>query len=150
MHRVPIPAFFDDFVIPVLTDSPTELQEKTRSALAATACSFAERGMTINDAKGKTDILMFYNGKGSGAFHAFQQAATSLTASGPFFATLTIGVVESYRHLGTINAGGRVFDFEIQSRCAQAEAAYKHLSKNVYRNPLIPLQLLEFILTRFP
>ena len=62
--RMPPPAFFDDFVVPVLAPNPFALHQKLSAVLHITGTAFAKRSMTVNDKPGKTEIMCTYSKKG--------------------------------------------------------------------------------------
>ena len=51
--KLPIPAFFDDFVLVVTAPTPQELIPKCARVLENTGKAFASRGMEVNDNSGK-------------------------------------------------------------------------------------------------
>ena len=59
---MPIVAFFDDFVIPINTKTPGALRGACSQALGIIADNLAKRGMSLNSAKGKTEVLLAFHG----------------------------------------------------------------------------------------
>ena len=62
---MPLPAFFDDFVVPVLSPTPADLFADVTTVLACTGRSFATGGMAIKDKPGKTEAVIAFHGEGS-------------------------------------------------------------------------------------
>ena len=65
--RLPIPAFFDDFVLVVIAATPEELISKCARVLEKkqSGKAFASRGMEVNDSVRKTEVLLPFNGTGA-------------------------------------------------------------------------------------
>ena len=89
--KMPLPTFFDDFIVPVVAENPVTLLKHLSKALALTAESLAKSGMQINDKPGKTEVLVDFHGTGKQYAASLMQCAhvTSIQASGPTFKALS-------------------------------------------------------------
>ena len=54
--------FFDDFVIPITTKTPGAVRGACSKAIGTIADNLARRGMSLNSAKGKTEVLLAFHG----------------------------------------------------------------------------------------
>ena len=63
--KLPINAFFDDFVLVVTAPTPQELIPKCARVLQKAEKAFATKGMEVNDNRGKTEPLLEFYGTGS-------------------------------------------------------------------------------------
>ena len=61
---MPIVAFFDDFVIHIITKTPGALRGACSQALGIVANNFARRGMSLNAAKGQTEVVLTFHDSG--------------------------------------------------------------------------------------
>ena len=62
---LPIVCFFEDFVVIILSKTPTGLQPKAAKALEAIAGGLARHGMHVNDSPSKTEAMFHYHGQNS-------------------------------------------------------------------------------------
>ena len=101
-HLMPLPAFFDDFVIPVTATSPAELFDNMSSVISITGQSFARRGMIVNDKPGKTEAMLAFHGSHK---HDMNMARTRahIKVEHRLFGVLKVNIVHHYRHLGSVS-----------------------------------------------
>jgi hypothetical protein len=137
--KLPIPAVFDDLVLVVTAPSPQELVQKCARVLAKTGKAFASRGMEVNDSRGKTEALLEFYGTGAAKVkHDTLQGNQQIHVDHLLFGERDIGITHQYKHLGSINAGPRKYDQEVESRSAQAKATTKALRRNMFAEKALP------------
>ena len=113
--RLPIPAFFDDFVLVVTAATPEELIPKCARVLEKTGKAFASRGMEVNDSVGKTKVLLqFYETGAAKVREAIATGTQKIVAEHLVFGYFNIGITRQYKHLGSLNAGPHKYDQEIE------------------------------------
>ena len=90
--RLPIPAFFDEFVLVVTAATPEELIPKCARVLEKTGKVVASRGMEVNDSVGKTEVLLQFNETGAAKVReAIEQEPRRLAPDTPSSVALTSG-----------------------------------------------------------
>ena len=102
-----IVAFFDDFVIPITTKTPGAFMGACSKALGIIADNLARRGIFLNSAKGKTEVMLTFHGS-EAALERHRVFATScppISSSSPLAGDITVEVTRVYKHLGTFNCG---------------------------------------------
>ena len=137
---MPLPTFFDDFIVPIVAECPVTLLRRLKKALSLTASALAKSGMQINDKPGNTEILINFHGSGKQHDDSMRKCAhiTTIHVSGPTFKSLDVQIVDQYRHLGSYNAGCQQHAYEAAMRAAQCNADFAALSKGFYRQQAIP------------
>ena len=142
-------SFVDDCVHSFMDSDPQRLVQRVCDALAVIADCFAEFGLALNFAKGKTEVVIRFRGVGASSFaQSFYSGNDGLlqvlTKSGP----QQVHVVDSYRHLGTIFERDLSLGPEIKNRlnlhhAAMSDGLSRSLAANwmdlVYKRQLISL-----------
>ena len=133
----------DDLAIPWCTDTAAELVPALRRLLTAVDRFFARRGFDLNMDRGKTGIVLTFQGQGA---PAMRQEFLLCEPSG-FWCQLDgerhqwVHVSASYRHLGSQFASKLDFAEEVKYRIGQAAAAFCAMRKQVFCNKYIPVQI---------
>ena len=108
-------------------------------------------GLVVNCAKGKTEIILKLRGKSSAAAAASLSARGSLTGTGCGVpkrevavklsegTLLHVGIVPSYKHLGSIVCDDAGLVLEARHRAESAMAAFAKLAGTVFRSPGVNL-----------
>ena len=137
---MPLPSFCDDFIIPFLAPTPAELHANMTAGLDCTGRSFARRGMVVNDKPGKTEAIIEIFATGPTALEQLTalQDKLHISASHPLYGELAVQVVQSYKHLGGMNAGAYRLEYEAIVRAGYCKSAFQQLRRKLFRNPDIP------------
>ena len=82
---MPIVDFFDDFVVPITTKTPDAVRGACSKALGTIADNLARRGMSLNSAKGKTEVLLAFHGSEASLerHRVFETSCFPLSSSTP-------------------------------------------------------------------
>ena len=102
-----IVAFFDDFVIPITTKTPGALRGACSKALGIIADNLTRRGMSLNSAKGKTEVMLTFHGSEAALerHRVFETSCPPISSSSPLAGDIAVGVTRACTHLGTFNCG---------------------------------------------
>ena len=139
--KLPIPAFFDDFVLVVTAPTPQEVIQKCARILQnnKNGKAFATKGIEDNENRGNTEALLQFNG--TGAVKVKEDLSTGsqqIHVDHPLFGELDIGITQQYKHLGSINAGPHKYDQDVEARTAQARATIQSSRRFVLRRKAFP------------
>ena len=139
---MPIVAFFDDFVIPVITKTPGALRGACSQALGIVADNLARRGMSLNAAHGKTEAVLTFHGSEAALerHRVFETSCPPISSSSPLAGDITIGVTRTYKHLGTLNTGPNRYEPEVFARIGHSNKTLLALEKKLLNNKGLPQQ----------
>ncbi len=127
----PIVAWQDDVAIAFDANSNEDLRSRMHVVVASVLRRFEEAHMTINFAKGKTELIAAYRGLG-----ATQLQRQDVVEHGGHL-TLTdrqveVVTVARYKHLGSLIHGDLDMDAEVWARIGTAQDALRLLRKGAY------------------
>ena len=119
---MPIVVFFNDFVIPVITKTLGARRGACSQALGIVADNLARRGMSLNAAKGKTEVVLTFHGNEAALERqrVFETSCPPISSSSPLAGYITVGVTRVYKHLGTFNCGPNRCEPDFVARTALA------------------------------
>ena len=128
----PIVAWQDDVAIAFDADSNEELRSRMHMVVTSVLQRFEAAHMTINFAKGKTELIAAYRGTG-----ATQLQRQDVVVQGGML-TLTdrqvdVVTVARYKHLGSLIHVDSDMDAEIWARIGTAQEALRLLRKGAFR-----------------
>ena len=133
----------DDLAIPWCTETATALVPALRELLTVVDRFFTRRGFDLNMDRGKTGIVLTFQGHGA---PALRQEFLLCEPSG-FWCQLDgerhhwVHVSATYRHLGSQFASKLDFTEEVKYRIGQAAAAFCAMRRQVFCNKYIPVKI---------
>ncbi|CAE7330694.1 unnamed protein product [Symbiodinium natans] len=142
------PTWADDVCIPVCSNEAARLPTRLSKVCAIMHTAYTRRGLAPNYARGKTEAVIFWTGKGSQAMkkQLLHDRHVIKVQSDPN-CHLDLAVVHRYTHLGTLVSAQLSSKADFAAKLAHGVQAAAPLTKQVLRNPAIPLkgrcQLLE-------
>ena len=133
----------DDLAVPIVTSSADELVPALLRLLDFIKQQFADRGLRLNLARGKTGLVATFLGPDAasmrrrfqlvpqpGVWHQFDDDEEAF-----------IHMTPSYRHLGTMYTSDQKLDTEISFRIGVAVSAFETLKRPLLTNRHLPQQL---------
>ena len=135
------PAFMDDLAVLVEVDTPEIMLAKLSSALQTVKEVFQENALTLNMSAGKTEAIVFIQGKQAKEVkrrmfaEGGEDAAILETPAGP------LRVVGSYRHLFCRVDCTHTQNAELAARRSSAQAATVALAHSVLGDWAIPTKV---------
>eukprot|EP00438_Fugacium_kawagutii_P018676 Skav217881 [mRNA] locus=scaffold67:50416:53766:- [translate_table: standard] len=128
--------WMDDLSIGLADHSATALESKAGLTLSILLDTCRTFGMTPNLGKGKTEVLMSFQGANSRRLRQryFGPSQGQLMQILSEDGTYQVHVVGHYRHLGGILHHSGTLKPEIKQRAAQAHAAFDQHRRLIYRN----------------
>lgn len=133
-------AFVDDCAVAIHADSIERVQEAIQAAVHAMAIAARGRGLLLNYAPGKTEVMFNMVGRGSQAakaqFHAQGDKMCWQDGGNKY----ELRLVHCYKHLGTwlqLGAKGRK---EVQARGTAAKQAWGALNRSFYAKPYVSVR----------
>lgn len=125
-------AWQDDVALVFDAEDNEALRTRIALAVGIVLQRFGEAHMTVNFAKGKTELIAVYRGLGATQHQRHdiveEQGAFHLPDGGP-----TVVTVARYQHLGSLIQGDAEMDAEIWARIAMAQDALRLLRRGAYR-----------------
>ena len=125
-------AWQDDVALVLDADDNETLRARITLAVGIVLHRFGEAHMTVNFAKGKTELIAVYRGLGATQHQrrdiVEEQGAFHLPDGSPSVVT-----VARYQHLGSLIQGDAEMDAEIMARIAMAQDALRLLRRGAYR-----------------
>ena len=95
--------------------------------------------MEVNDNRSNTEALLQFHGTGAAKVkHDLTTGSQQIHVDHPLFGELDVGIMQQYKHLGSINAGPHKYDQEVESRTAQAKAITKSLRSKLFARKASP------------
>ena len=95
--------------------------------------------MNVNDSVGKTAVLLQFDGTGAATVRdAFNTGTQKMNTEHPVVGRLYIGIIQQYKHLGSLNSGPHKYDQEIESRVGQAQTTNKAFRRTCFANKGLP------------
>ena len=129
----------DDVAIPWATSTASELPAALQMVVRKMHSLFADRGFSMNFAKGKTSIVATFRGPDASKMrHKYQLGMPAGDALVLDNASYPLHYVPTYKHLGTLFASSHQMDKEIEMRIAMAAQAFNELAKPVLCNRHLP------------
>ena len=133
----------DDLAVPIVTSAADELVPALLQLLDFIKQQFADRGLRLNFARGKTGFVATFLGPTAasmrrqfqlvpqpGVWHQFGDGQETF-----------IHMTPSYRHLGTMYTSDQQLDTEISHRIGVAVSAFETLKRPLLTNRHLPRQL---------
>ena len=138
-------SYMDDVVFALLVLADV-LMAAVEDALKIIDTTFRKFGFEVNYGKGKTELVIRFNGKGS---HSLKKYILHELGAKMSFVTLTgavqqVRVVNAYKHLGAKYGNGDSHLPEIKARFMSARSALKPETKRFIKNPNICEQTFLF------
>ena len=135
-------AWADDLAICVWSHTNNELEDSIKDIIRFVNEQFSKRGMCLNFAKGKTEIIVSNRGEGAGEkrrqFLQMERPAINVeTHEGKVVPVLCVG---SYKHLGSWMECGGLLGTEIERRVAIAWSTFHMLRRPLLSNRKLKLQ----------
>ena len=134
------PVWADDSVVLLAADNADRLFEKTQRTAGIVHSEFVRRGMAPNYARGKSEVLFAFRGKGAPALRQrlfIRQGGLvsfcSTEGSHRIFCT------RRYVHLGGVVCDRRTEASDICQHLAQARQQIKPMRRQILRDPGLPL-----------
>ena len=125
-------AWQDDVALVLDADDNETLRTRITLAVEIVLHRFGEAHMTVNFAKGKTELIAVYRGLGATQHQRHdivdEQGAFHLPDGNPSVVT-----VARYQHLGSLIQGDAEMDAEVLARIAMAQDALRLLRRGAYR-----------------
>eukprot|EP00434_Breviolum_minutum_P003026 symbB.v1.2.002660.t1/scaffold138.1/size301272/1 len=125
-------AWQDDVALVLDADDNETLRTRITLAVKTVLHRFGEAHMTVNFAKGKTELIAVYRGLGATQHQRHdivdEQGAFHLPDGNPSVVT-----VARYQHLGSLIQGDAEMDAEVLARIAMAQDALRLLRRGAYR-----------------
>ena len=125
-------AWQDDVALVLDADDNETLRTRITLAVEIVLHRFGEAHMTVNFAKGKTELIAVYRGLGATQHQRHdivdEQGAFHLPDGNPSVVT-----VARYQHLGSLIQGDAEMDAEVMARIAMAQDALRLLRRGAYR-----------------
>ena len=101
--------------------------------------TFASQGMEVNDSVGKTEVLLQFNGTGAAKVReAIATGIRKIVTEHLDVGCINIGIIQQYKHLGSMNAGPHKYDQEIEWRVGQARSTNKAIRGMISANKGLP------------
>ena len=138
----------DDLAVPVLASTNDELLREVGSIFLEVEFAFAQRGMTLNMSKGKSEALLTPAGMGAKQMREQLRLQPRLELEsfclGPGQRALMLGA--QYKHLGTTLSAGGLLGQEIHRRIGQAWTAFRSMSRQLFINSALKEATRLFLL----
>ena len=127
--------YVDDEVVLLEAGTNAELRAKLARTLEVLAATFAEHGLHINWAPGKTELIIAWRGPFSKRFR--QETVVDGVPAFAFGDGMRCLVVGKYKHVGTMLSQGCSETDDITTRLAKASAVFNSLAAKVLTQPAI-------------
>ena len=134
----------DDLATPLVSSTPHDLPARVATAAGTLSDAFAEHAMELSYGPLKTAAIVALRGPGSRAVRRqiFGRGDGGAVCSLPVLresaAPIRLPLVDSYKHLGSIQSYDGSLLREIKQRVGQAWGAFREGRRQVYKNKLIP------------
>ena len=140
--EIPPVTWVDDLAVPVTANNPAELVPTIRRVLQHVHQVFYTKGLQINYAKGKTEVVVMFRGMDADAQRLafFSSHHESFIAASTDTHVFRVRAVASYKHLGVRFQMDADLYHEVQCRSSQARVAYNEIRRSVFRNRAISAQ----------
>lgn len=140
-------SYVDDTFVPVIEEAP-QLVQKLTATLEIIDATFDEHGFDANYNKGKTEVVIAANGRGSlllkrTVAHAMGRVLHFTGARG---INKSVQCVAAYKHLGSMRDSTESMAAEIKARCSSVSGVVAPLSGCVFANDAIPKKAKAHIL----
>ena len=135
-HEVCDTTYVDDEAVMLAAATPAELDLRIASALVSLCRIFEIYGLNINWAKGKTEAILLYRGKGASQHWKarFRDGTPSIDTP----VENVLNIVSAYKYVGSIVEASESLSAEAQARAASSLAAWYRIAARVFGSPLIP------------
>ena len=142
---IPIPAFLDlafvdDCAVAVHATTHDEVQHVVQTSVHAMDQAARRRGLLLNYAPGKTEVIFNVRGKGSTSIKTALGDAGSRIAWEQDDILYTLRVVHCYQHLGTWLQQGTKTTKEVAHRTAMARQSWGPLHRSFYSKRYVALR----------
>jgi len=149
---IPPVTWVDDLAIPLVAMHPSDLIPITEKVLQHVHHVFYSKGLEINYAKGKTEVVVMFRGTDADrhrlAFFSNHQESYVTTSTDTH--VFRVRAVASYKHLGIRFQMDSDLNHELHCRLGQARMAFNEVRRPIFRNQSISqrarLQLLHSLI----
>ena len=138
---VPPVAWMDDVAIPLTTTTPEALVPLVQHVMAVVHGLFRARGLTLNLDSGKTEAVLCFRGPGADShrLQMFDKDKRPVIVIETSSHILSLRVVPSYKHLGSLYTMGVDVHREIKARIGAARQAFEEMRKPIFANRKLPI-----------
>ena len=134
---LPLPSWMDDLAVPLIAKDAHCLVDVARTAVEATAQCLCDIGIATNTDKGKTEVMLSFQGVGSKAAKKkwLVDEQARFTATMPDKSEATIHITPNYVHLGAVVVWSSSPVPDIRRRLALAMDAVQGVRRHILANP---------------
>ena len=133
---IPPITWVDDLAIPLSASHPSVLSDVIQVVLQHVHEVFYARGLQINYDKGKTEVVVMFQGSEADAarrrFFSTERETYIITSTTTH--VISVRAVPSYKHLGIRYQMDSDLTHEIQCRSAQARTAFHEVKRQIFAN----------------